>query len=92
VIWTKEAVNDLQRLFDFLNEKSPGAAKRAASHIKQTADQLTYLSEIGKPLPDDTGRREIFTSFGKRGYAIRYMLDDEKNPVIIRVWHTLEQR
>ena len=40
---------------------------------------------------DGTARRELFTSFGRRGYVLRYMLDGDK-VVVIRVWHTRERR
>ena len=92
VIWTKPAIKDLDRLFSFLKKKNPDAAKKAALQIKETANQIADLPELGKPMTDDTGRREVFTSFGKKGYLLRYMLDEEKTPAIIRVWHTLENR
>ena len=38
--WLPEALNDLERLFAFLREKSPAAAARAAETILEGADLL----------------------------------------------------
>jgi len=92
VIWTQRALQDLQRLFLFLKEKNPEAARKAAIQIREGADRLQDNPRLGKPMPDDTGRRELSTVFGKRGYILRYMLDENDTPVIIRVWHHLEKR
>lgn len=37
------------------------------------------------------GFRELFVTFGARGYVIRYRIDKD-HIVIVRVWHSLEQR
>lgn len=92
VKWTKPALGDLERLFTFLKDKNPQAAGNAAQKIKDTADNLSVYPLMGKPMEDDTGRLEISASFGKRGYILRYMFDDDGNVVIIRVWHSLENR
>ncbi len=92
VIWTPESISDLRRLFKFLEEKNPGAAKTAALHILQAADTLLDFPRLGKLMNDDSGSRELPASFGKRGYIIRYRLDDGDTPIIIRVWHFLEDR
>ena len=91
VIWTRPALADVERVFSFLKEKNPDAARRAAQTINHAATQLGEMPHIGVRMPDDTGRREYFTPFGKHGYILRYMLDEE-NPVILRVWHGLDLR
>jgi hypothetical protein len=40
---------------------------------------------------DDTDRRELFLPFGTGGYVLRYITDMEVI-VIIRAWHSKEQR
>lgn len=92
VIWTRAALGDVQRLLQFLQDKNPEAARKAALKIKDTADILTEHPILGKPMADDTGRRELSASFGKRGYVLRYRLDDAGRAVILRVWHFLEDR
>lgn len=40
---------------------------------------------------DGTERRELFLPFGKAGYVLRYMIDNQ-TVVIIRAWHSREHR
>lgn len=92
IIWTKPAVQDVQRLIDFVKAKNPTAARKAAQKIRKAASILAQNPHFGKPMEDETDRREFATNFGKRGYVLRYMIDDNQKIIIIRVWHSLEQR
>lgn len=92
IVWTRHAVQDLKRLFDFVKEKNPDAARKAAQQISKAAATLIDNPHLGKPMADETGRRELATSFGKNGYILRYMLEDDHTVVVIRVWHYLELR
>jgi plasmid stabilization system protein ParE len=91
LVWLPEALDDLRRLFDFLKDKNPDAASRAAQAIRRGADSLAAFPYSGRPMGDGTGRRERFVSFGTGSYVLRYALDDRR-PVILRVWHSREQR
>lgn len=91
VVWLPEALDDASRLFAFLNEKNPSAAARAAQAIRQGASSLSDFPELGRPMNDGTGRRELFIPFGASSYVLRYVLDNHRL-VIIRVWHGREQR
>ncbi len=88
--WLPGALADLQRLHAFLAEVSPDAARRAAGTILEGADRLQEQPRLGRPLED--GRREWFIPFGVGAYVLRYRLDEEGNPVVIRVWHRREDR
>lgn len=92
VRWLPEAVADLDRLFQFLKEKNPSAARRAAGTIRQGADLLRSAPEIGRPMADGTGRRELVVPFASGGYVLRYRIDNDRAVVIIRVWHGREDR
>lgn len=92
VIWLPEALTDIQRLHAFLQSKSPEAAAKAAAIIMEGAIQLRTLSRIGRPMPDETGRRELFMAFGAGAYVIRYIQQDASTVVVIRVWHSREDR
>jgi len=92
VVWTRPALTDLARVINFLKDKNPDAARRAALQINELANHLTKHPALGKPMEDDTGRRELSAPFGKRSYVIRYMLDEDNTAVILRVWHSLENR
>lgn len=92
VRWLPEALADVERLYAFLHEKSPDAAARAARVILDGADLLQSIPEIGRPMNDETGRRELVISFGAGAFVLRYMWDKYDTVVIIRVWHSRENR
>lgn len=92
VKWLPEALDDLERLFAFLREKNPAAAARAAQTILDGADLLLTSPRLGRPMPDRTQRRELFLPFASSAYVLRYLLEDDDTPVIIRVWHNREVR
>ncbi len=90
--WLPDALADVERLHAFLHEKSPDAAARAARVILDGAGLLKSTPEIGRPMDDDTGRRELVLSFGTGAFVLRYMWDRGDTIVIIRVWHSKESR
>jgi len=92
VKWLPEALIDIERLYTFLNGKSPEAAAKAAAIILKGATLLKTTPRIGRPMPDETGRRELFMSFRAGGYVLRYMQEDEHTVVVIRVWLSREDR
>ncbi|MBT3222924.1 MAG: type II toxin-antitoxin system RelE/ParE family toxin, partial [Proteobacteria bacterium] len=71
-------------------EVSPDAARRAAATIVEGADKLQEHPRIGRPLED--GRREWFVPFGVGAYVLRYRVDSNGCPIVIRVWHSREDR
>ena len=91
VVWLPEALADLERLYDFLVDKDPAAAARAMRTIDSGADSLEAFPELGRPIGDDTGRRELFVPFGAGAYVLRYRIH-HNTVVIIRVWHSREER
>ncbi len=88
--WLPEALEDLERLHAFLREHSPDAARRAARAILEAADHLADNPEIGRPMEDE--RREWYARFGVGAYVLRYRIDPEGCPVVVRVWHSKEGR
>jgi plasmid stabilization system protein ParE len=91
IVWLPEAVEDAKCLFDFLADKSSDATARAAQAIQKGANTLTDFPELGRPMNDGTGRRELLIPFGAGSYVLRYIIDAE-TVVIIRVWHSREYR
>jgi len=90
--WLPQALSDVERLHVFLMTKSPVAAAEAASVIFEGANLLEKMPNLGRPMPDETGRRELFIPFASGAYVLRYMLENKKTVVIIRVWHSREYR
>jgi plasmid stabilization system protein ParE len=91
VVWLPEALANVERLHDFLAEKNANASSNAMRCIQAAARQLESFPEIGRPMADRL-RREIFAAFGAGAYVIRYRLDEQGRPVVIRVWHSREWR
>ncbi|ACD89217.1 plasmid stabilization system [Chlorobium limicola DSM 245] len=91
-MWLPDALVDVGRLHAFLYEKSPDAAARAAKVILEGAGLLKSIPDVGRPMDDDTGRRELVISFGAGAFVLRYMWDRHDTVVIIRVWHSKEKR
>lgn len=91
VIWLPQAQGDVQRLFDFLLERDPLAAERAARAIQTGARRLAEHPQIGRPMNDESGRRELLVPFGAGAHVIRYLSRSE-SVVVIRVWHSREER
>ena len=89
--WLPEALDDVERLHGYLIERDPLAAARAVRAVSAGADRLQRLPEIGRPMEDDTGRREFVVPFGAGAYVLRYRIHGD-SPVVIRVWHSREQR
>lgn len=90
--WLPEALDDVQRLHSFLHEKSPEAAARAAKTIVDGANLLKVSPQLGRPMDDQTSRRELFLPFGIGAYVLRYRIEKPDTAVILRVWHSREQR
>ena len=91
--WLPEAATDLRRLHSFLREHDQKAADNAAGRILEGVKLLKATPRLGRPMTnDDTERRELFMSFGAGAYVIRYRFENNDSIVIIRIWHSKENR
>jgi plasmid stabilization system protein ParE len=90
VVLNRRAYVDLARLRQFLVEKSPVAADKAAEEIWRGLRQLSEFLQSA-PQHAQTGLRELPIRFGHYGYVIRYGFDGEK-VVVLRIFHALERR
>lgn len=90
--WLPESLRDIERLHAFLRDKDTTAARRAVKVILEGANLLENSPGIGRPMPDETGRRELFIPFAAGAYVLRYMHTNPDSIVIIRVWHSREHR
>jgi len=91
LVWAKETEEDLERLFEFLYEKSPKAAAKAMRTLLDNVDTLADYPDIGHLMNDETGRREFIIPFGASAYVLRYNVVND-HVVIVRVWHSRELR
>ena len=90
ITYTSEAIEELIRLREFIEEKNPQAAQRVAQTIKKKINQLkTFpLAGVGveeAPVPEMI--RDLITG----NYIVRYLV--YSNEVhILRIWHHKERR
>jgi plasmid stabilization system protein ParE len=76
VIFAPGAIQDLQRLREFLRPKNPLAAKRAAETILKALQVLGHQPQIGRPVEDlPETYREWMIDFGDSGYVARYRFE-----------------
>lgn len=89
--WLPESIADIERLYAFLYDKDAHAASAAAQTILHAANLLIDNPRLGRPMPDESGRRELFAAYGSGAYVLRYRLSGGDR-VIIRVWLSREYR
>ena len=76
LIWTPPALADVQRLYRFLEPKSPEAAQRAVKAIRAGERILGHQPQLGRPVEDlDPEFREWLIDFGNTGYVALYRFD-----------------
>lgn len=92
VKWLPEAILDFERLYYFLLDNDFDAANNAASNIIHGISLLETTPHIGRPMQEDMVRRELFISFGAGAYVIRYILQSEDIVILLRIWHSKENR
>ncbi len=86
--YSPEAVEDLQRVVDFVEIKNPFAARRIAIDLQEGVEKLKLFPEIGLPVlnaPDPKQIRDLYIS----NYTVRYLITNEII-FILRVWHDKE--
>ena len=78
VRFSPTALNDLERLREFLRSRNPAAAKRAAVAITQAIQLLEQHPQIGRPAEEmDIEYRELPIDFGDSGYVALYRYEDD---------------
>lgn len=92
LIWSPGALDDVEELIRFLDSSTGDitVGNRAASLILEAADRLVEQPHIGKPTRDDM--REWFAVFGAGAYVLRYRITPADDILVVRVWHSREDR
>jgi plasmid stabilization system protein ParE len=89
LIWTPEALSDVQRLYRFLAPKNGDAAQRAVQAIRAGVKILAQRPRIGRPVEDmEPEFREWVIGFGSE-YVMLYRFDGDV-AVILAVRHQKE--
>ena len=90
LIWTPEALQDVQRCYRFLAPRSPLAATRAVQAIRESMQIVAAHPAVGRPVDKMAPEfREWLISFGDSGYVALYRLDGDE-AVVLAVRHQKE--
>lgn len=89
IVWSHKSKEDIQRLFDFLYSANPVSAAEMVVDIRRYVALLPTQPRLGRNLPR-YDPREIRSGIIGR-YEIRYEIK-QTNIIILRVWHTRENR
>ncbi|MDO8958449.1 MAG: type II toxin-antitoxin system RelE/ParE family toxin [Rhodocyclaceae bacterium] len=90
LIWSEPALANVQRLYRFLAEKNPAAAKRAVKALREGVTILALHPQVGRVAEDmDEAFRDWPVDSGDSGYVVRYRFDGEQ-VTILAVRHQKE--
>jgi addiction module RelE/StbE family toxin len=81
LIYSEQALTDLERLIDFLIDKDPAAAAETLELIEEAVDLLIRHPLVGWPV--EHGLRELVISRGRTGYVVLYSLEEVQDAVLI---------
>lgn len=92
VRFTRAAREDLLRLYGFLLEQDPGAARRARESIGKGVEFLRdFPFSCRKAMPDNPFLREVVISFGASGYVALFEIEDKETVTILAIRHQREE-
>lgn len=78
IVYSRNALANLERAFEFLAEKDPRSAPAAAA-IRTAVDVLARHPLIGRPVEGEL--RELVISYGRTGYVALYRFMPSANSV-----------
>jgi addiction module RelE/StbE family toxin len=81
LIYSGQALSDLDRLTDFLLEADPASAPDTAALIIEAVEVLANHPLIGRPVED--GLRELIISHGRSGYVALYSYEEAEDTVLL---------
>ena len=81
LIYSPQALADLERLTDFLLETEPAAAVETAELIVEAVQVLGNHPLVGRPAEHDM--RELVISRGRTGYVALYSCEEQHDTVLI---------
>jgi plasmid stabilization system protein ParE len=88
VVYTQNALDNIEQVFSFLAEHDPGAAVDAATSIRSAVEILADHPLIGRRVEGEI--RELVISYGKNGYVALYRFLPERS--LIRILALRHQR
>ena len=94
VRFTREAEEDLLRLFDFLLEQDLGAARNAEKAIAKAIKFLAIFPFSCRKAEGSAGNpflRELLIPFGNAGYVALFEIADAHTVTILAIRHQREE-
>lgn len=70
VVYSKRALDHIERAFQFLRDKNPDAAQNAVTAIQSAVNNLAAHPLVGRRLEGEL--RELIISYGHSGYVALY--------------------
>ena len=86
IVWTEEAVANLDSIADYISAFNPAAADRLAARLIEIADSLAEFPDRGREAGES--RREMTIVWP---YIIRYRVEDD-SVIILRIRHGAQDR
>jgi addiction module RelE/StbE family toxin len=81
LIYSEQALSDLERLADFLLDADPAAASETIGLIEEAVQILRRHPMMGRPV--EHGLRELVISRGRTGYLALYSIEQEAEAILI---------
>lgn len=92
VRYSREARDDIDRLFDFWLDHDDAAAERMIAAIEQAVTLLqTFPFSCRKTSEGNPFLRELLTPFGTAGYVALFEIEDSEAVTILAVRHQREE-
>lgn len=91
VVWSRAALRDLERQYQFLRTNNPDAAAQALQAIVNAGKSLAQTPQRGTPVADTPGLRKLQVRFGKFGYVLHYAIVEDE-VLMLRVYHRRQSR
>ncbi|MDD2556861.1 MAG: type II toxin-antitoxin system RelE/ParE family toxin [Desulfuromonas sp.] len=92
VRFTKAAKSDIVRLYGFLLEHDPAAARKALAQIEKGIKFLQdFPFTCRKVTPENSFLREMILSFGAKGYVVLFEIENNNTVTILALRHQHEE-
>jgi len=90
VKYSAKAIEDLQRLHDFLATQDKNVAKRAILVVRDALNKIAVMPERFRPVEGKMYLREAIIDFGSSGYIARFRHLPNGDITIARIKHQKE--
>ncbi len=84
ILFTEDALADLEAILEFIRPDNPAAAERLGTSLLNHVELLQSFPRIGAPIPARPGVRKIFHS----PVRVYYRLDERRAAIeVLHFWH-----